>query len=165
MSDPRMMCSIGGRARISCWRRLRSNTAEVFFMLSGPNQTFVRRLIQRAHHRSSPIVAFQGVHELGKRQRTCGVKQQRPLGGVGFARRARRCPVSPFAWDRKRAPFGVAQAQSLDPRAFSELQHSKSTAPKGMKGMGYLELSLKVGDGANRKGGISWGCLTPPLIH
>jgi hypothetical protein len=27
------------------------------------------------------------------------------------------------------------------------------------------ELSLKVGDGANRKGGISWGCLTPPLLH
>jgi hypothetical protein len=27
------------------------------------------------------------------------------------------------------------------------------------------ELSLKVGDGANRKGGISWGCFTPPLLH
>jgi CheY-like chemotaxis protein len=29
---------------------------------------------------------------------------------------------------------------------------------------GY-ELSLKVGDGGNREGGISWGCLTPPLLH
>src|ERR1700756_1557758 len=28
-----------------------------------------------------------------------------------------------------------------------------------------FELSLKVGDGGNRKGGISWGCLTPPLLH
>jgi len=28
-----------------------------------------------------------------------------------------------------------------------------------------LELSPKVGDGGNRKGGISWGCLTPPLLH
>src|SRR5262249_22322660 len=28
-----------------------------------------------------------------------------------------------------------------------------------------LELSLKVGDGENRKGGISWGCLTTPLLH
>jgi hypothetical protein len=28
-----------------------------------------------------------------------------------------------------------------------------------------VELSLKVGDGGNRKGGISWGCLTPPLLH
>ena len=28
-----------------------------------------------------------------------------------------------------------------------------------------LELWPKVGDGANRKGGISWGCLTPPLLH
>ncbi|MGY4501379.1 hypothetical protein ACVWYH_005310 [Bradyrhizobium sp. GM24.11] len=27
------------------------------------------------------------------------------------------------------------------------------------------ELSPKVGDGGNRKGGISWGCLTPPLLH
>ena len=27
------------------------------------------------------------------------------------------------------------------------------------------ELSLKVGDGKNRKGGISWGCLTTPLLH
>jgi LysR family hydrogen peroxide-inducible transcriptional activator len=28
-----------------------------------------------------------------------------------------------------------------------------------------VELSPKVGDGGNRKGGISWGCLTPPLLH
>jgi hypothetical protein len=27
------------------------------------------------------------------------------------------------------------------------------------------ELSSKVGDGGNREGGISWGCLTPPLLH
>nr|WP_235782962.1 hypothetical protein [Bradyrhizobium murdochi] len=34
-------------------------------------------------------------------------------------------------------------------------------------GTGLLapELSPKVGDGGNRKGGISWGCLTPPLLH
>src|SRR5229473_4809573 len=30
---------------------------------------------------------------------------------------------------------------------------------------GFLELSPKVGDGGNREGGISWGCLTPPLLH
>jgi len=29
----------------------------------------------------------------------------------------------------------------------------------------YGELSPKVGDGGNREGGISWGCLTPPLLH
>jgi hypothetical protein len=23
----------------------------------------------------------------------------------------------------------------------------------------------QIGDGGNRKGGISWGCLTPPLLH
>ncbi|WP_420837877.1 FAD-dependent oxidoreductase [Bradyrhizobium zhanjiangense] len=28
-----------------------------------------------------------------------------------------------------------------------------------------FELSLKVGDGGSWKGGISWGCLTPPLLH
>jgi hypothetical protein len=28
-----------------------------------------------------------------------------------------------------------------------------------------LGLSPKVGDGENRKGGISWRCLTPPLRH
>jgi hypothetical protein len=28
-----------------------------------------------------------------------------------------------------------------------------------------VELSLKVGDGGNREGGISWGCLTSPLLH
>ena len=27
------------------------------------------------------------------------------------------------------------------------------------------ELSPKFGDVWNRKGGISWGCLTPPLLH
>jgi hypothetical protein len=30
---------------------------------------------------------------------------------------------------------------------------------------GGPELSSKVGDGPNREGGISWGCLTPPLLH
>ena len=27
------------------------------------------------------------------------------------------------------------------------------------------ELGPKVGDVGNREGGISWGCLTPPLLH
>jgi hypothetical protein len=34
-----------------------------------------------------------------------------------------------------------------------------------MRDMGVRELSLKVGDGGHREGGISWGCLTPPLPH
>src|SRR5712675_33183 len=34
-----------------------------------------------------------------------------------------------------------------------------------LNAMTNMELSLKVGDGGNRKGGISWGCLTPPLLH
>lgn len=28
-----------------------------------------------------------------------------------------------------------------------------------------VELCPEVGDGGNREGGISWGCLTPPLLH
>jgi hypothetical protein len=28
-----------------------------------------------------------------------------------------------------------------------------------------VELLPKVGDGANRKGGISWRCSMPPLLH
>ena len=28
-----------------------------------------------------------------------------------------------------------------------------------------LELSPEVGDGSNREGGISWGCLTTSLLH
>ena len=28
-----------------------------------------------------------------------------------------------------------------------------------------MELSPEVGDVGNREGGISWGCLTPPLLH
>ena len=34
------------------------------------------------------------------------------------------------------------------------------------EGYGVIaELSPKVGDGGNREGGISWGGLTPPLLH
>jgi hypothetical protein len=43
------------------------------------------RLIQRADHRSSRMVAFQDVHERGKPPRTCSVKEQRPLVSVGVA--------------------------------------------------------------------------------
>jgi hypothetical protein len=53
---------------------------------------------------------------------------------------------------------------------FQEVVHSapavnadvaKHTVIRG----GPNELWLKVGDGGNREGGISWGCLTPPLLH
>jgi hypothetical protein len=29
----------------------------------------------------------------------------------------------------------------------------------------HAELSPKGGEGTNRAGGISWGCLTPPFLH
>ena len=37
--------------------------------------------------------------------------------------------------------------------------------PTGKQTTSDYELWSKVGDGGNRKGGISWGCLTPPLLH
>ena len=40
-----------------------------------------------------------------------------------------------------------------------------SLAYKDVLEQSWHELSLKVGDGANREGGISWGCFTPPLLH
>jgi predicted HTH transcriptional regulator len=44
---------------------------------------------------------------------------------------------------------------------------AEDSAPMGMTPVisNRSELSLKVGDGGNREGGISWGCLTPPLLH
>ena len=44
----------------------------------------------------------------------------------------------------------------------------QSPAARARLTYGWLligELSPKVGDGGNREGGISWGCLTPPLLH
>jgi hypothetical protein len=32
-------------------------------------------------------------------------------------------------------------------------------------GQARAELWPKVGDGMKGKGGVSWGCLTPPLLH
>jgi hypothetical protein len=45
------------------------------------------------------------------------------------------------------------------------LSSSEENASVEMKALVGFELSLKVGDGGNREGGISWGCLTPPLLH
>ena len=54
----------------------------------------------------------------------------------------------------------LAQAEELDCELSSSSVAQDDHSPALSK-----ELSLKVGDGKNRKGGISWGCLTTPLLH
>jgi len=56
---------------------------------------------------------FQRTNEFAKRQRAGGIEEQWLLAIDRLARGAGRCPVSPFAWDCKRAPLGMAQAQRL----------------------------------------------------
>src|ERR1700676_5114675 len=54
------------------------------------------------------------------------------------------------------------------PKFFTNALYSISVLPYGgalHRGSEARELSLKVGDGGNREGGISWGCLKPPLLH
>jgi len=56
---------------------------------------------------------FQRTDELAKRQRAGDIEEQWLLAIDRLTRGAGRCPVSPFARDRKRAPLGMAQAQRL----------------------------------------------------
>src|SRR5438093_2706150 len=58
------------------------------------------------------------------------------------------------------APSWVESARSLLSSAAAGLPTSQLRHSSPLR-----ELSPEVGDGANRKGGISWGCLTPPLLH
>src|SRR5437899_12971216 len=77
----------------------------------------------------------------------------------------RMAGVSPSA-----KPFAPTQGQYLAfihlytrlhrrPPAETDMQEYFRVSPPS------VELSPKVGDGGNREGGISWGCLTPPLLH
>ncbi|MGC0395372.1 hypothetical protein ACVIU7_009262 [Bradyrhizobium liaoningense] len=63
----------------------------------------------------------------------------------------------------------AAFAEKIAPYSFTQLDLRNRLAAPGNAahwlGTDELELSLKVGDGGNREGGISWGCLTPPLLH
>src|SRR6266700_5229968 len=95
ISEPRTICSIGGRPRIRRWRRLRSAADETFCMLGGPNQGDVR-VIQKVDHRSSPTFAFQRSDEFGERQQTEGVDEQW-LAAASCYLRIGRGPVGPFA--------------------------------------------------------------------
>ena len=56
---------------------------------------------------------------------------------------------------------GVVAGPALTAAPMTALAGAGNARPQTIIG----ELSPKVGDGGNRKGGISWGCLTPPLLH
>src|SRR5262249_39941730 len=67
------------------------------------------------------------------------------------------------------APTAASRYTSAQQR-FSALAHFYrrlrcSNSGSFMRRSGHDELSAEVGDGANRKGGISWGCLTTSLLH
>jgi Plasmid pRiA4b ORF-3-like protein len=61
-------------------------------------------------------------------------------------------------------PDGDFDPQPIDARKARLCDIVRETGARTIHYL-YDELSLKVGDGGNRKGGISWGCLTPPLLH
>jgi transposase len=68
--------------------------------------------------------------------------------GIGLSLYAKRLDRGRFVW-----PVTVGGVVGLTAAQMSYLLEAID------------ELSLKVGDGGNREGGISWGCLTPPLLH
>jgi hypothetical protein len=63
---------------------------------------------------------------------------------------------------RTRVPGRLGKATSRTPSMYVD---EKSDEAIVLAKRLNKELSLKVGDGGNREGGISWGCLTPPLLH
>jgi hypothetical protein len=87
------------------------------------------------------VSAVLGMHRFGLMRRY-----------TGCVRRASRAMV---AMGRSRSSIACAVGWTSVPAPFDRL----SSVPQP------AELSLKVGDGKNRKGGISWGCLTTPLLH
>ena len=62
---------------------------------------------------------------------------------------------------------GQGHGQGAEPGNPVHPWHWLKETDQGWESMPLVtgELSLKVGDGKNRKGGISWGCLTTPLLH
>jgi hypothetical protein len=59
------------------------------------------------------LLVSQRTDEFAKRQRADCIEKQWLLAIDRLTRSAGTCPVSPFAWDSKRAPLGMAQAQRL----------------------------------------------------
>src|SRR6516164_641459 len=86
---------------------------------------------------------LQRTDEFAKRQCAGGIEEQW-LWAIDKLTRVRRCPVSPFAWDCKWTPFGMAQAQRLYARDLPDLQHNKMMTSEGMKGVSDLDRSQRL---------------------
>ncbi|GLK72327.1 hypothetical protein KHC23_13780 [Ancylobacter dichloromethanicus] len=91
------------------------------------------------------------------------------VGGIAFEDDR----VSFADWERRKAdtPFGSLPVLEVDGQTLAQsnainryVGRLVDLYPSDLWAAA-LELSLKVGDGGNREGGISWGCLTPPLLH
>jgi hypothetical protein len=82
-------------------------------------------------------------------------------------------PTSTFNMvDEGGAVIGFAQVRhrashsaSLPPEAANHVYLQIAEPYRGQGHGKRLELSPEVGDGSNREGGISWGCLTTSLLH
>lgn len=114
--------------------------------LSLPSQTApatcaVVEALRRQRHTGKQIAAEVGVSPatVSRILRRLGVNTPPPKGG-GFGLRL--------------------EAGLIDPSG-----RFVQTTLKLSSGSSGFELSPKLGDGGNREGGISWGCLTPPLLH
>jgi hypothetical protein len=70
-----------------------------------------------------------------------------------------RASAQPVRLQADRVDYQASACSSSSPRAIALI------VPRDRSSYTGRELSLKVGDGKNRKGGISWGCLTTPLLH
>src|ERR1700751_4334917 len=81
-----MSCSIGGRPRISRWRRLRRAADETFCMFAGPNQIDVR-LIQNQSHWSSFTVRVSEATSWSSAKRP---EASNEIGAEGGERRRKR---------------------------------------------------------------------------
>src|SRR6516164_9264090 len=144
MREPRTICSIGGSAFTSWRRRRRRDEEETLSIGDGPNQSNVR-VIQKSSHPSSLHPAVRPrLNELGQRQQTGGVDEQRGMAVGGHTRGARRRPVCPIAADRKCTHLNMTQAQPLSARDHPDLQYNEALAAKRMKGMGYLGRSQSL---------------------
>jgi len=91
---------------------------------------------------------------------------EKTIARVLTAHRIRRLDAATVLKTLRETPLfvapGTTQAACAHIRSLAARLHLVNQQIKQAQ---QNELSLKVGDGGNREGGISWGCLTPPLLH
>ena len=121
-----------------------------------PIEAWIRRFVD-APFDDLVLMTGEGLRRLMKVVRRIGLEQEF-VAALGQARKFARGPK----------PGRALREIRLEPQVTTEKPTSEGIAEMlsriDLRGH-RLELSLKVGDDGNRKGGISWGCLTPPLLH